>query len=222
MTTDIGTPVGPTIRMDIERVDPELIALARSLPASTLHEAGGRIGALPAAIKPVTPGIGLCGTAVTVHSPGGDNLWLHRALYVARPGDVLVVNVNGHYDHGYWGEIMSTAAQVRGIAGLVIDGGVRDGVRLGAIGVPVFARGLCIRGTGKDAGALGWINAPVLFDDVVVHPGDLVVGDGDGVVVIPRARAAEVVAAAREREDKEAQVLERLRRGERTLEVYRF
>ena len=128
-------------------------AAARTLPAATLHEAGGKIGAMPSAIKPVAPAFRCCGPAVTVHSPGGDNLWLHRALYIAQPGDVLVVHVSGAYDHGYWGEIMTTMAKARGLAGLVIDGCVRDGVLLEQIGFPVFARGLCIRGTGKDYGA---------------------------------------------------------------------
>lgn len=222
MSDALRMPSGPTIRPDIERVEATTIAAARKLPSSTLHEAGGRIGVLPTAIKPVTPGLRICGPAVTVHSPGGDNLWLHTALYVAQPGDVLVVHVSGGYDHGYWGEIMSTAAQARGLGGLVIDGCVRDGERLGAIGLPVFARGLSIRGTGKDRRAIGWINAPLLFDDVTVQPGDLIVGDGDGVVAIPRARAAAVVEASRQREAKEAEVMRRLRGGERTLELYNF
>jgi 4-hydroxy-4-methyl-2-oxoglutarate aldolase len=145
---------------------------------------------------------------------------LHRALYAAQPGDVLVVSVGGAYNHGYWGEIMSTAAKHRGLAGLVIDGCVRDAVLLETIGFPVFARGLCIRGTGKDFGARGWINAPTLFDDVTVSPGDLIVGDGDGVVSIPRARAAEVVMSSREREQTEARVLERLNAGETTLSIF--
>jgi 4-hydroxy-4-methyl-2-oxoglutarate aldolase len=115
---------------------------------------------------------------------------------------------------------MSTAAKHRGLAGLVIDGCVRDAVLLETIGFPVFARGLCIRGTGKDFGARGWINAPTLFDDVTVSPGDLIVGDGDGVVSIPRARAAEVVMSSREREQTEARVLERLNAGETTLSIF--
>jgi 4-hydroxy-4-methyl-2-oxoglutarate aldolase len=215
-------PSGPTIRQEIQRPDAAVLAAARELPAATLHEAGGRIGVLPSAIKPVAPGMRVCGPAVTVHSPGGDNLWLHRAIYVAQPGDVLVVHVGDAHDFGYWGEIMSCAAQARGLAGLVIDGCVRDGAVLAQAGPPVFARGLCIRGTGKDFVARGWINHPTLFDDLTVHAGDLVVGDADGVVVVPRERAAQVVAAAREREDKEAAVLERLRAGERTLELYNF
>lgn len=216
------TPSGPTIRASIERPTAELISQARSLDTATLHEAGGRIGVMPSAIKPVGAGMRVCGPAVTVHSPGGDNLWLHRAIYVARPGDVLVVHVSDAHDFGYWGEIMSCAARVRGLAGLVIDGCVRDGAVLPEFGLPVFARGLCIRGTGKDYGARGWINHPTLFGDLVVRPGDLIVGDTDGVVAIPLARAAEVVAAAQQRQAKEAAILERLRQGERTLEVYNF
>lgn len=215
-------PQGPTIGVVSRRLDAALIETARALPTAALHEAGGRIGVMPSAIKPVAPGMKICGCAVTVDSPGGDNLWLHRALYVAEPGDVLVVHVRGAYDYGYWGEIMSLAAQVRGLGGLVIDGCVRDGAILADFGLPVFARGLCIRGTGKDYGARGWINFPTLFDDLVVRPGDLVVGDTDGVVIVPATRAGEVVEAAVQRESKEAQILEHLRQGERTLEVYNF
>lgn len=137
-------------------------------------------------------------------------------------GDVLVVHVGGAYDFGYWGEIMSCAAMVRGLGGLVIDGCVRDGAILSDFGLPVFSRGLCIRGTGKDYGARGWINFPTLFDDLIVNPGDLVVGDTDGVVVIPYAKAEEVVSAAQKREDKESEILERIRQGATTLDVYNF
>lgn len=209
-----------TTRRDIERVAAGTLAQARHLPTATLHEAGGKIGALPSAIKPVAPGFRLCGPALTVHSPGGDNLWLHRAFEVAQPGDVMVVYASGAYEHGYWGEIMATAAKLRGLAGLVIDACVRDGALLAEIGFPVFARGLCIRGTSKDFGAIGWINAPVRIGDVTVQPGDLVAGDGDGVVVIPRGRAPAIVAASLQREDDEAQILKRLAAGESTLDVY--
>jgi 4-hydroxy-4-methyl-2-oxoglutarate aldolase len=209
-----------TTRLDIQRLSPELVSAAARLPTATLHEAGKKIGALPSAIKPVAPGFRFAGSALTVHSPGGDNLWLHRALDVARPGDVMVVFAGGAYEHGYWGEIMTTMAKVRGLAGLVIDGCVRDGVLLGEIGFPVFARGLCIRGTGKDFGATGWVNHPITMGDVVVHPGDLVVGDFDGVVAIPQARAADVIEAAHRREANEAAILRRLEAGEGTLAVY--
>jgi len=214
--------VPTTTRRDIDRVSAAVVAAARALPTATLHEAGGKIGALPSIIKPVAAAFRCCGPALTVHSPGGDNLWLHRALDIAQPGDVLVVHVSGAYDHGYWGEIMTTMAKARGLAGLVIDGCVRDGVLLEQIGFPVFARGLCIRGTAKDYGAIGWLNAPVLVGDITVSAGDLVVGDGDGVVVVPRLRAAEVVAKSQERDRDEAAILKRLQAGESTMQVYGF
>jgi 4-hydroxy-4-methyl-2-oxoglutarate aldolase len=218
----LASPSGSTIRADINRPDAATLAAARALSAATLHEAGGRIGVMPSAIKPVAPQFRVCGPAVTVHSPGGDNLWLHRALYLAQPGDVLVVHVSGVYDYGYWGEIMSAAAKARHLGGLVIDGCVRDGGILADFGFPVFARGLCIRGTGKDFGARGWINYPILLDDLTVNPGDLILGDTDGVVAVPFARAAEVVALATAREAKEAAIIKRIEGGERTLEVYNF
>jgi 4-hydroxy-4-methyl-2-oxoglutarate aldolase len=209
-----------SIRSNIVRVAPGLIDAARALPSATLHEAAGKRGALPAAIKPTATGSRLIGPAITVHSPGGDNLWLHRAIYVAQPGDVLVIHTHGQYEYGYWGEIMSTAAKAKGLGGMVIDACVRDGDLLKEIGFPVFARGLCIRGTGKDFGARGFINAPVLFDDVVVHPGDLILGDGDGVVCISQHRVAEVLKAAQQREQQEAEILKRLQTGATTLDIY--
>jgi len=211
-----------TTRRDVPALAPALVAAARQLPTATLHEAGGKIGALPSAIKPVAPGMAIAGRALTVHSPGGDNLWLHRALDIAEPGDVLVVHASGAWEHGYWGEIMSTMARARQLAGLVIDGCVRDGVLLAQIGFPVFARGLCIRGTGKDFGAIGWLNAPVRIGEVTVHAGDLVVGDGDGVVTVPHGRVAEVLAKSAQREAEEAAILKRLEAGEATLDVYRW
>jgi 4-hydroxy-4-methyl-2-oxoglutarate aldolase len=212
----------PRIRRGIERVAPDLVATARNYATATLYEAGGRIGALPSAIKPVHPSFRTCGPAVTVHGQAGDNFWLHHAIYAAQPGDVLVVHVSGGYEFGYWGEIMSTAAQVRGLGGVVIDGCVRDGASLGEIGFPVFARGLCIRGTDKDRHAIGWVNAPVQIDDVSVEPGDLIVGNRDGVVAIPRESAAAIVEAAQLREIKEAHAIEQLKVGATTLEIYHW
>lgn len=209
-----------TTRLDVPHLEEQLIEAAYQLPTATLHEAGKKIGALPSAIKPISSKFKFAGPALTVHSPGGDNLWLHRALDIAKPGDVMVVFTSGAYEHGYWGEIMSTMAKVRGMAGLVIDACVRDGVLLGEIGFPVFARGICIQGTGKDFGATGWINHPVTLGHTIVHPGDLVVGDSDGVVVIPHGKAAEVVNAGQLREIDEANILKRLSAGESTMQVY--
>jgi 4-hydroxy-4-methyl-2-oxoglutarate aldolase len=210
----------PTVTIDFERPDPALVARAASFGTATLHEAGGKIGALPSAIKPVVPTFAISGPAVTVHSPPGDNLWLHRAIAAAQPGDVLVVYVDGAYEHGYWGELMSTAARSRKLGGLVIDGCVRDGAILGRVGFPVFARGLCIRGTGKDFSARGWLNHPLLLGDVTVNAGDLIVGDTDGVVAIPRERVADVLDRSHAREEKEADVVRRLDAGETSIDIY--
>lgn len=213
-------PQGALWRDDHVRLPADWVAAAASLSSATVHEASGKGGALPREIKPIAPDMRVCGSAVTVQGPAGDNLWIHRALNMARPGDVLVVNVGGAHDHGYWGEVMSTAAKARALGGLVIDGCVRDIALLEEIGFPVFARGLCIRGTGKDHDALGFINMPTLFDDVIVHAGDLVLGDRDGVVVVPHEKAGPVIAAARERDAEEADICRRLIGGETSLQIY--
>src|SRR5665213_112109 len=210
----------PTVALDFERPDPALVQRAAAFGTATLHEAGGKIGALPSAIKPMHPSFSIAGPAFTVHSPPGDNLWLHRAIAIAKPGDILVVFTEGVYEHGYWGEIMSTAGNAAKLGGLVIDGCVRDGALLGKVGFPVFARGLCIRGTGKDFAARGWINHPLLLGDVTVEAGDLIVGDTDGVVVIPRAKIETVVQKSREREDKEAETMRQLTAGQKSLDLY--
>jgi len=210
----------PTVTLDFERPDPALVKRAAAFGTATLHEAGGKIGALPPAIKPMHPSFAIAGPAFTVHSPPGDNLWLHRAIAIAKPGDILVAFTEGVYEHGYWGEIMSTAGNAAKLGGLVIDACVRDGALLGKVGFPVFARGLCIRGTGKDFAARGWINHPLLLGDVTVEAGDLIVGDTDGVVAIPRAKIETIVQKSREREDKEAETMRQLTAGQKSIDLY--
>ena len=190
------------------------------LDSATLHEAAGQIGALPSGIKPIAHGMRLEGPAFTVSSPPANNLWLHKAIAEASAGDVVVVEVGGHYEAGYWGEIMTVAAQAHGVVGLVIDGCVRDAEQITALGFPVCSRGLCIRGTGKDTTTPGSLNEPIHIGDVTISPGDLIVGDGDGVVAIPSDRVKDVLQKSRERLDKEAAVMERLRQGETTLDIY--
>jgi 4-hydroxy-4-methyl-2-oxoglutarate aldolase len=197
-----------------------LVEQVQNLSAASLHEASGRQGALPAAIKPLGPAYRLCGWAFPVMSPPGDNLWLHRAIYEAAAGDVLVVHTGGFTEAGYWGEIMTHAALERKLAGLVIDGGVRDSRRLIELAFPVFSRGTCIQGTSKDPLGKGSLRTPVQFGNVMVRHGDLVVGDADGVVVIPREIVLAVVEKAHARDAAEAVILERLSRGETTLAIY--
>jgi 4-hydroxy-4-methyl-2-oxoglutarate aldolase len=188
---------------------------AAALGAATLHEAQGRIGALGPAIKPLDPAWRVCGPAYTILSEGGDNLWVHRGLYDARPGDVLVFAPAGQDEFGYWGEILAHAAIARGIAGFVIDGGVRDTTELRELGLPTFARAVSIRGTVK--GARGALQVPVAVGGALVAPGDLIVGDEDGVVVVERARIEEVVGAGEARAAKEADYVKRLGEGATTL-----
>jgi 4-hydroxy-4-methyl-2-oxoglutarate aldolase len=190
------------------------------LGSATLYEAAGQIGALPSEIKTRTPSLPLIGRAFPVTCPPADNLWLHRAVYAAEPGDVIVAEVGGAYEAGYWGEVLSCAARSRGLAGLVIDGGVRDQARLADIGVPVFSRRVCMRGTTKSQGGKGALGTPVTLGEVVIHHGDLVVGDGDGVVVLPAELVFGIIGAAEERHRKEAEYLSKIQAGQSTLELY--
>jgi 4-hydroxy-4-methyl-2-oxoglutarate aldolase len=201
-------------------MDRELLQEAGRLGAATLYEASGQRGALPSGIKPISSTMRLAGPAFPVETTPGNNLFLHRAIAAAAPGDVLVAATSAHHDAGYWGDVMTVAALARGIAGLVIDGCVRDSEAIVRLEFPVFARGLSIRGTKKDPAAPGSLRAPIHLGDARIEPSDLVVGDADGVVVVSRASVAEVLEKARERGRREADVIERLRRGETTLEIY--
>lgn len=185
-------------------------------PATVYEAAQG--GVLPPAIKPVSLELQVRGPAFPVRCAPGTNVWLHRAVYAAQPGDVLVVDVGGAYEYGYWGEILSVAASVRGLGGVVVDGGTRDRTQTALLGFPIFGREPCIRGTGKDPDGGGF--GPVTIGDVTVERGDLVVGDADGVVVVEAARTEEVLSAADRRERDESRIMQRLRAGETTLDIF--
>lgn len=200
----------------------ESVDLARRFGAATLHEAAGRIGALPSAIKPITASMVLCGPAFTVHCPAFSNLQIHHAIYQASPGDILIVDVSGGVEAGYWGDILNAAAMARSLGGLVIDGGVRDTARLAAMSFPVFSNGICIQGTGKDFDAVAWLQEPIRIGDIIVRPGDLMMGDRDGVVSLPREHVDSILIAAQAREADEARKIERIRQGERTIDLYGF
>ena len=199
------------------KLTPELLAQAAKIASSTIHEAAGRIGALPSAIKAVAPGMRICGPAFPVKGPPLDNLALHFGIDEAQPGDVIIADVDGHYEGGYFGEVMCTSARARKLGGLVIDGCVRDGAELAEMGWPVFARGLAMRGTLKDLNGDLRINERIAIGEAIIEPGDLVVGDTDGVVVIPKAMAPAVIEASITREANEAETMEILRKGETTL-----
>ncbi|MCA9988681.1 MAG: 4-carboxy-4-hydroxy-2-oxoadipate aldolase/oxaloacetate decarboxylase [Anaerolineales bacterium] len=187
------------------------------IQAATLHEALGRYGALPSGIKGLNPRMKVCGPAYTVKTRPNDNLTLHHALAEAPAGAVLIASTLDFWEAGYWGEVMAVSAVARGLNGLVIDGCVRDADPIEELGFPVFARGLCMRGTVK--GGLGELNTPIVIGDVVIQPGDIVVGDRDGVVIVPQGRVAEAIAKSRQREAHEAELMAQLRAGKTTVEL---
>ena len=205
---------------NISRPPQNLIKEIGSLEAATVHEAYGGKGALASDIKPIDSLNRLCGPAVTVACRPGDNLMLHKAIYVAEPGDVLVATVGGYTEAGPWGEIMTLAAQARDIAGLIIDGSVRDSRSIRDLQFPVFSKALSIKGTTKDC--LGLINHPIHMGGVTINPGDLILGDADGVVVVARPDLAEVLNKCKLRQEKEEKIKEELKKGKSTLELYGF
>lgn len=199
------------------RVAPETVAAFAALEesASINESMVNRDGALDSRIKPVWPGARMCGVAFTVQCGIGDNIMLHKAISMARPGDVLLVT-NGQYDEagGMFGGMMAASLKSRGAAGLVIEGACRDTIMLKEMGLPVFSRNISIKATTKCCP--GRINHPIVVGGVLVCPGDLVFGDNDGVVVVPREQADSVLAAAQARENRENTLLPHILAGEST------
>lgn len=202
-------------------VSDELIHAARKTSVASVHEAAGRKGALPEFLRPVDLQMQMCGRAFTVRCPSGDNLWIHKALQALAPGDILVVEAGPHGKmYGYWGEIMATAAVTAKASGLLISGGVRDMLRLIEIGLPTFSASVTMLGTVKAADGDGAIREPVRIGEVIIRQGDLVMGDADGVIALSPEQALAAVPKAIERDQKEVAILERIRAGESTLDVY--
>lgn len=191
--------------------------LSKCDESALLHEAMGKQGALRNNIKPAYPGCRLLGFALTVQCPPSDNLMLHKAISIARPGDVLVAAVNEFTEAGLWGEIASVGAMERGIRGLVTDGAVRDVESISRLGFQVFCAGISIKGTTKRQ--KGLINEPVVIGNVLVRAGDIIVGDTDGVVVVPREQAAAVIEAALSMKQREEKIIAEVRKGKLTLDL---
>jgi 4-hydroxy-4-methyl-2-oxoglutarate aldolase len=196
----------------------DYIKQLRQFSTATIHEALGKIGNLPSAIKPIHSKMKVCGPAYTVKTMPRDNILLHRAYAYAKPGDVIIVNCSGFYEAGYWGDLMSLGAKTKGINGLVIDGCVRDADDIEAMDFNVFSRGLCIVGTSNHGD--GFLNEPIVIGDVLINPGDIIIGDRDGVVAVPQNRIAEVIEKATTREAKEENVRKQLREGKTSIEIY--
>ena len=187
----------PDVIRDIQRVDPATVAKAAEYPSSILADVAGRRGALSGRIAPLAPSMRFAGPAITVEVRPGDNLMIHAAMAIARPGDVLVIDGKGDLSSALMGEIMSQQCVALGVVGVVIDGAVRDSEAIRELGFPMFAAGLNPNGPTKSVS--GRLNHPISIGGVSVNPGDLVVGDADGVTVIERHKAAALLPLAAEK-----------------------
>lgn len=195
----------------------EQIQQLRELGSATVYEAQGAKGALDHGMKPIDPASRLAGPALTVDARPGDNLVLHYAVLQAKPGDVLVVDAKAFMEAGPWGDVLTVLAMKKGIAGLVVNGCVRDANTIIDLGFPVFCRGLSIKGTGKHQP--GKVNVPIVIGDVLIHPGDIIVGDRDGLAVVARSEVETTIASSMAREEKEQKMRQAIENGASTVEL---
>jgi 4-hydroxy-4-methyl-2-oxoglutarate aldolase len=208
----------PTIVKTIARADAAVIRALGEQGVATVHEAQGRTGLMRPFMRPVYPTARVAGSAVTVLCVPGDNMMIHAAMEVCEAGDVLVVTTTSESTDGMFGELLAVSCRARGVAGLFIDAGVRDTADITSMAFPVWAKAISAQGTVK--ATPGWVNIPVVCAGASVAPGDVVIGDGDGVVVVKRESAAEVARLGQERLAQEEKTRERLRKGELGLDFY--
>ncbi|WP_376795507.1 4-carboxy-4-hydroxy-2-oxoadipate aldolase/oxaloacetate decarboxylase [Thermogemmatispora sp.] len=208
----------PVVVTEVPRPEPALVEQLAAYGVATVHEALGKEGLLLPYLRPIYPDAHVAGAAVTVLCPPGDNLMVHAAIEVCRPGDVLVIATEAPSMDGMFGELLATSARAHGVLGLVVDAGVRDVAALSAMRFPVWSRTISARGTVKETA--GAVNIPVVCGGTLIRPGDVILGDADGVVRVPRQGLAQTIAQAAARTAKENATRERLAAGELGLDIY--